>query len=335
VARLDFANARLGARRSRLCGPAVLRDLLARPSLEARLELLRGLPVGREIPVVAGEDPLRAAERALRAAIRADAVAILADAEGTRARHLLVAFLALDEAAAVKAVLRGVLRGAPIDETLAAVPAAPGVGDAGLRAAAAASTLAAAADALAAAGSAVAAAIRPAVPDGDGAPDLVPLEVAADRFALARARAACRGGEDAAVLARHLADRADVRNATTLLLVAGSEAGAAPWLAGGRRWTEAELERLARAGQAEARAAVAAGFPGTGAALAHPWTADRALAAAIVLRLHREARLRPHSIAVPLAYLAARREEARRVALVLRGTFLGLPGEEILELVDA
>ena len=37
MARLDFANARLGARRSRLLGAAGLREVLARPSLEARL----------------------------------------------------------------------------------------------------------------------------------------------------------------------------------------------------------------------------------------------------------------------------------------------------------
>jgi V/A-type H+-transporting ATPase subunit C len=335
VARLDFVNARLGARRSRLGSAGTLRDLLARPSLESRLELVRGLAAGRAVPPAAGDEPLGAAERALRQAVREDALAILAEAEGGRTRRLLAAFLALDEAEAVKVVVRAVARGAPIDETLAAVPPFPGVEEEGLRAAAAASGAADAMAAHAAAGSAVAAAVRAELPADDSAPDLARVEVAADRLALARARAACRGGEDAAVLASHLADRVDVRNATTLLLVAGTSPGATPWLPGGRRWTEPELERLARAGVGEARAAVAAGFPGTGAALAQPWAMDRALAAALVRRLHREARLRPLSIAVPLAYLAARREEARRLAVVLRGTSVELPGDEILDLVEA
>jgi hypothetical protein len=38
---------------------------------------------------------------------------------------------------------------------------------------------------------------------------------------------------------------------------------------------------------------------------------------------------------VPLAYLAERRAEVRRVALSLRGAQLGLPGDELLSLVEA
>jgi V/A-type H+-transporting ATPase subunit C len=369
VARLDFANARIGARRARLGGLAVLRELLARPTLEARIELLRAFPVGRAIPPPAGPDPIGEAERGLRHAIREDALAILAEAEGSRARAVLAAFLALDEAEAVKVVLRGVSRAAPIDATMSSVPPFPGIAEEALRAAAAASNAAAAADVLAAAGSAVAAAVRRELTPGV-APELARLEIAADRCAQARARAACRRrGEDGEVLSAHLADLADARNAKTLLLVAGAprpapaagagpahrraevrarhregdgeartagqEPGAAPWLAGGRRWDEAILDRLARAGHGDARAAVAEEFPGAGAALPRPWAVDRALAASIVLRLRREARLRPLSIAVPLAYLAARREEARAVALVLRGASVELPGDEILDLVEA
>jgi vacuolar-type H+-ATPase subunit C/Vma6 len=69
--------------------------------------------------------------------------------------------------------------------------------------------------------------------------------------------------------------------------------------------------------------------------LARPWQADRALERAMVAILHQEARRRPLSIAVPLAYLAARREEVRRVALLLRGAALELPGDEILDLAEA
>jgi V/A-type H+-transporting ATPase subunit C len=337
VARLDFANSRLGARRARLAGEGAMRELLARPSLEARLELLRGLPLGAALPAVAGAPapPLGEVERALREALRHEALALVDDAEGERPRALLRAYLQADEGEVVKAVLRGVARGAGIDETLAAAPPVPGIPEAGLRRAAAAGSVEAALEALAATGSAVAADVRGAGPERTGE-SLLPLEICADRAALGRARAACRrGGEDGAVLARHLADRADVRNASTLLLSAGASPVASPWVPGGRRFAEDALDALARAGAEQARAAVEEGFPGVGRALARPWTAERALERAVLANLRREARQRPLSLAVPLAYLAARRDEVRRVALVLRGAALELPGEEILDLVEA
>jgi V/A-type H+-transporting ATPase subunit C len=335
VARLDFANTRLAARRARLAGPAELRVLLARPSLDARIAQLRTLAVGASLPEDVGPEPLAAIERALRAALRAETLAILDDAEGGRARRLLRAYVSLDEAEAVKAVLRGVARGAGIDRTVAAAPPVPGLSEETLRLAAGASSLEAAIDALAAAGSAVSGAVRVALP-GAAARGLLSLEIAADRAALRRALAACRrGGEDGAVLARHVADRADARNAATLLALAGVVPDPAPWVPGGRRWDEARLTALARAGAAAAREAVARGFPGVDGGRASPWQADRALERALVAPLRREARRRPLSIAVPLAYLAARREEVRRVALLLRATELELPGEEILDLVEA
>lgn len=330
MARLDSLNGRLGARRAQLAGPGALRELLARPSLEAQLDLLRTLSLGASLPSAAGPDPIGAIERALRDRLRLEALALVEDAEGRRARALLVAFLALDEAAAVKAILRGVARGAPIERTLATAPPVPGLPEAGLRLAAAASSLEAAVDALAAAGSGLAAALRAAIGEG-----LLPLEIAADRAALGRARSACHRGEDGAVLARHLEDRADARNAATLLALEGTLPAAPPWVPGGCRWREDALDQLARAGPDAARRAIAAAFPGVGPSLGTAWGADRALERAVLARLRREARRRPLSIAVPLAYLAARREEVRRVALVLRGAALGLPGDELLDLVEA
>jgi V/A-type H+-transporting ATPase subunit C len=336
VARLDYANTRLGARRARLAGPPELRALLSRPSLDARVALLRTLPLGVPLPDEVGPDPLASIERALRGALRAETLAILEDAEGGRARDLLRAFVSLGEADAVKAVLRGVARGAPIDRVVAAAPEVPGLSAEALRRAAGASSLAAAVDALGAAGSELAAPVREALA-GAGAHGLLWLEIAADRAAIRRALAACRRrGEDGAVLARHLADRADARNAATLLVLAGAAPEPSPWIPGGRRWGDAALAALARAGPAAARAAVARAFTGVEeAGLAQPWQADRALERALVAALRQEARRRPLSIAVPLAYLAARREEVRRVTLLLRGAALELPGDELLDLVEA
>lgn len=334
MARLDFANARLGARRAQLLGVSGLRELLARATLEAQVELLRARRVGAAVPAVLGPDPLAEVERALRETWRIEAARLLEDVETARPRRLIAAYLALDEAQAVKAVLRGVAQGAPPDRTLAAAPPVPGLGEEALRLAASAPGLEAAVAALEAAGSTLVARVREALPPS---PDLglLPAEVAVDRAVLARARAACRRrGEDELLLHRHLEDRADVRNAMTLLALAGAPPALDLRVAGGRRLDEPAFHGLCGAPAAEVRAALARAFPGTEAALSAPWAAERALERTLVAPLRREARRRPLSIAVPLAYLAERRAEVRCVALVLRGAALGLPGEEILDLAE-
>ncbi|HET8540298.1 MAG TPA: V-type ATPase subunit [Anaeromyxobacter sp.] len=336
MARLDYANARIGARRAQLLDASALREVLARPSLEARLELLRRLRVGTALPDVPGPDPVASAEAALREAWRRDAAGVLADAEGDRARALLGAFLGLDDAAAVKAVLRAVARGLAPDRALAAAPPSPGLGEAALRHAAAASGVEEAIDRLAAAAPDLGAALRRAA-TAAAAGDLLPLEVAADRAAAARAGAAARGpAEDARILRRHLEDRIDARNAATLLALAGAPPRADAFVPGGRRLPEAEFRRLAGAAAATVRAALGRLVRrGDAAALATPWGADAALERAWIAPLRREARARPLSIAVPLAYLAERRAELRRVGIVLRGAELGLAAGEILDLVEA
>jgi V/A-type H+-transporting ATPase subunit C len=336
VARLDFVNARIAARRSRLLRPEALRALLARPSLEARLDGLRAAPLGaplRALPVPS-DAALDAGLAALRAEARREARALAREVEGARARSLLDALLSLDEADAVKAVLRGVLAAAPLERTLAAAPPPAGVPEGALRAAAAATTAAAAVDLLEAAGCALAAPVREALAQRPP-PGLAALELAADRAAFARALAAARRpGEDAALLARHLEDRVDARNAATLLLLGGAAPAHDPFLAGGRRFTPERLRALAAAGAEPSREAVARAFPGARAALARPWSAHVALERAVLAPLLREARLRPLSLAVPLAYLAARRAEVRRVAVLLRGAALGLPADELLDLAE-
>jgi V/A-type H+-transporting ATPase subunit C len=169
-----------------------------------------------------------------------------------------------------------------------------------------------------------------------GAGGLAGAELAADAAAILRARAACRGrGEDARVMADALADLADARNAATLLVLAGKVPTSPPWIPGGRRWDAARLDHLARSGAEPARLALAAGLEVPAAALESAAGAERALEAARVRALRREARARPLSLAVPLAYLAARREEVRRIALVLRGVAVGVEADELLDLVEA
>ncbi len=337
MARLDALNARIGARRARLLDLAALRAVLAAPTPEARLERLRESAAGAALPADLGgvaAAPARA-EAALRAAQREEALRLLDRAEGRRARGLLRAFLGLEEAEAVKAVLRGVAHGAPIDATLAAAPPAPDLPDAALRAAATAPH---------AGRRASTPWRRPARPSRPprarrsrrGA-TLAVLELAADCAAHARARTACRrAGEDGRILARHLADRADARNAATLLALEGA-APAVGLLA--RRAAPASTRRplaaLAADEPSAARRAVAVAFDLAPGALATPWAADVALEGAVLAPLRREARQRPLSLAVVLRHLLERRLEVRRAALVLRASAVGLPGDEILDLVEA
>lgn len=333
MARLDFANGRIGARRARLLDDPALRELLSRPSTEARLERLRALPIGAALPAELGGDPLAAVEAALRDAVRREALRLVAGAEGAGPRALLDAWLGLDEAVAVKAVLRGVARRAAVEAALAAAPPTAALPDATLRAAAGALTVEEAVSIIADAGSALAGPLRRELPL-DPERGLLPLEIAADRAAVDEARRACRGrGEDGAVLRRHLEDRVDVRNAETLLALAGAPPVADAFVPGGRRLPERTFRELAAGGAAAMRSGLERLFPGAGAAT--PWAAERALERALLAPLGREARQRPLSVAVPLAYLSERRAEVRRVAIVLRGAALELPADELLDLAEA
>ena len=338
--RLDFTNARLGARRARLTSRDGLVALLTRASTEARIDLVRAGAAGAALPagaLPAGPEGLTAVEAALRGGLAAEADALLRQVDGSRARRLLAAWLELDEAEAVKVVVRGVLGGEPVDAVLAAAPATPGLPRETLRAAVAGASVEAALGVLAAAGSAAALAARTAWEAQERArPALLPVEIAADRAALARAFQVARGRcEDAFVLRAHLADRVDARNAATLLALGAGTPAADPFLPGGHRLAQEALRKLALAPPEVRRERLASVLRVPPKALASPALADLTLERATVAPLRRQARLRPLSLAVPLAYLAERRAEVRRIALGLRGAEMGLPGDELLALVEA
>lgn len=334
MARLDRVNAWVGARRSRLAGPEVLRELLVRPSLEARIELL--VRSGR-IPAPGGDGggaPLEAVEAALRAGVRADEVRLLRDVEGARPRRLLAAAIGIQEGQGLKVLLRGTAFGAPAERLLAQAPATEGLPEHRLRALAEAASPEALAERLSVEGSPFAAPLRAALVerDRDG---LLPAEVAIDRVAFGRVADAARGrGEDAASLSDWLAATADARNALTLLALGANVPSRDLFIPGGRRIGAGTFARLARGGAAARRLAAAALVPCDPARLADPAGAERLLERAVTRRLTLAARRAPLSLAVPLAWLAARREEIRRYAVLLRGTLMGLPGEVILDLVE-
>lgn len=350
MARLDHVNARVGARRSRLMGADGLRDLLVRPSLAARVELLvrsgrlalaaqEGPPGPAAQPGGEGraEDAARLAtvEAALRAGVRADEARLLGEVEGTRPRRLLAAALGLQEARALKILLRGTTHGVAPDRLVELVPPTGSLSEARVRQLAEAASPDALAALLAEEGSAFAEAIRSGLRERDSV-GLLASEVEIDRLAFARvAEAARHGREDALALLAWLAGQADVRNATTLLSLGAAVLSRSLFVPGGRRVDAAAFARLSRAGAEARRAAAAALVPCAPERLLDPSAAELLLQRAEVRRLTIAARRRPLSLAVPLAWIEARRDEVRRIAAVLRGASLELPGEAILAMVEA
>lgn len=335
MARLDHVNARVGGRRSRLIGADGLRELLVRPNLEARIELL--VRTGRLAPPPAERERpgLAAVEASLRAALRADEDRLLREVEGARPRRLLAAAFGLQEGQAIKVLLRGTAYGAPAERLMALAPATGRLPESRLRALAASASPEELVARLAAEGSPFAEPLRVPVAERDRE-GLLPAEVAIDRVAFSAVAAAASGrGEDAACLRDWLAERADVRNALTLLAM-GAEAPAADlFLPGGRRLGRAEFSRLVRGPVEARRAAAAALVPCPPERLSDPTAAERLLERGAARRLARAARRAPLSLAVPLAWIEDRREEVRRVAVLLRGAALGVPGETLLDLVEA
>ena len=337
MARLDLVNARVGARRTRLLGPGGLRELASRPTLEARLALLRSGGWAAAVPAEGEAVGVEAIEAGLRRTQRLESAWLLGQVEGSAARRVLGAFLGLAEADAVTAVLRGVQGGAALEQSLAAAPGTPGLDDAPLRAAAAAPTVEAAVEALAGAGHRFAPALVAALPERAQL-GLAPLELAVERAAVAVAAAATRcAGEDGRVLRSHLAERIDVRNAALLLSLANGGVPPAPgslFLEGGRRLAVPRLVSLAGAPLTEVLAALATATSGV-PAMATPWGAELSLGRMVLDSARRAARAWPLSVAVPLAYLLERRDEARRIAVLLRGTAFELPAEQVLDLLEA
>lgn len=333
--RLDHVNARVGGRRSRLAGAGELRELLIRPTLAARVELL--VRAGRlPPPPPEREGPgLAAVEASLRAALRADEERLLREVEGARPRRLLAAAFGLQEAQALKVLLRGTAFGAPAERLMALAPVTGRLPEARLRALAASASPEELIARLAAEGSPYAEPLRVPVAERDRE-GLLPAEVALDRVAYGGVAAAAKGrGEDAACLRDWLAGRADLRNALTLVAMGAAVPSGDLFLPGGRRLGRESFSRLARGTVEARRGAAAALVPCAPERMGDATVAERLLERAAARALTRAARRAPLSLAVPLAWIEARREEVRRIAVLLRGAALGIPGDTLLDLVEA
>jgi V/A-type H+-transporting ATPase subunit C len=338
MATCDLANPRALARRARLLGPRGAAALAGRTESEA-LAGLEAAPWGGawRRAVDHGEDPFAAADAVLATA----AAAAAREVERLLAGRALAAFraaLLLDAAAELKAVLRGVAAGEPADRATARALPLPGLSEAALRAVAAA-PLDRAPEALAATGSPLAEPLRAAVAATGAEPGLLHFEAALDRAAAALAVQAAAGrGPDATVARRAIARRADHANAA-LLLALGAAPLAAEWLVPGGAvsagaWLRAGASPADDRPEAVARALGGRRGPPSAEELVDPARAEAALAALRDRAIAREARAEPLTVAVPLAWVAAARAEARHVRLALRGAAFGLAPGDLLDLLE-
>jgi V/A-type H+-transporting ATPase subunit C len=335
MARCDYANARLGARRARLLGERGLRELLVRAGTDrAHLVAQHGWPAP------AGEDVGDFCQ-ALVVASAADARELAAWTSG-RAARLLRAVLLLDDARTVKAILRGLLRKDPPQRILERALPTASLGPAMVRELAGLAALEAVAPALARHGAPLAPAAAAAVEAARAEPRLLRLEAALDREVVALvAREVDGRGEDAAVAQAALARHVDHANALLVLSGAAPARVAELALPSGTR-TPAEVSALAGLALARRGAELVRwlGAPRQDGRLDRDDLADASRAERVLSErrrraLRREARARPLSIAVPLSYLAERRRDAAALRLAALGDEQGIPPEDLVAALEA
>jgi V/A-type H+-transporting ATPase subunit C len=344
MARADYANARVRARRGRLLGPKGITKLLAQPGLAARLEHLKQTDYGPQLAThLAREpDPLRAAERGLRMQLVEDLLAIDRFLDGERARGLFRSVLAFEDGWNLKTVLRGITRGEPPERTFLLLAPTPELDEAALGELVRQRDVKAVLDLLTTWRSPYASSLGRAFESFRTHRELFLLEVALDQHLFAGALRAARGdGEDGRMLLGFLEAQIDLANASTLLKRTDGARSAELFIPGGRLVSLKRFQKLATLRDGELREALARlGRLHLDLRLAamgertDPFAADQLLQRALRQAMRREAGVHPLSLAVPLSFVLERRAEVQRIRLVLRGAEFGVPGEELLALVE-
>lgn len=345
MAVVDYANARVAAMRSRLLGRRGVADLLAQPDLEARLALLGRTDYGPALAahLAAASDPLAGVERALRARLTEDQAALDRFLRGARRRTLFRAMLAFADGFALKTLLRGLERGERPERILALLAPTPTLDGPALEALVAEGAVRRAVDLLATWRSPYGLPLLDAWPEYERRKDLLVLEATLDRALFARAFAAARrGGRDGRLLSPLLAERVDLANAMTLFKLAGTPAAREFFLPGGRLLDEARYAAYAALDPADLRPALAhrarrerVRWLAAMTEAADPFDLDQIARRAASTSLRALARREPLSLAVPLAFLAEREAEVRRLRLVLRGAAFGVSADRLVELMGA
>jgi V/A-type H+-transporting ATPase subunit C len=330
--------------KSRLLGPKGILELLALPDLGARLDFLKKTEYGEAVAAHLSREPhpLRGAERGLRARLLQDLARIDRFLGGERAQPLYRALLGFEDGWNLKTILRGMARGEPPDRIFLLLAPTPALDDAALGELMRQREAKAVVDLLATWQSPYALPLQEALPEYLRRGELLTLEVALDRWLFARALAVARSdGEDGRVALGFLEAQIDLTNTGTLLKLAGEGGAGEFFVPGGRLIGEPAFRRYARLAREELRESLArAGqrhrAPGIVqmAKLSDPFGVDQVLHQALRDSVRREARINPHSLAVPLAFVLERQAEVRRIRLVLRGAEFGVPHDRLLDLLE-
>ncbi|MEW5850096.1 MAG: V-type ATPase subunit [Myxococcota bacterium] len=331
---IEYVVSRVRGWRGHLLGPRGVMDLVAQPDLAARLELLRASGYG---DALVGAATVREVGRALFRVHAHDVLRTHRLLEGRRQR-VFGALMAFRDVWNLKTILRAVGRGQPAAGFHLLLVPTPELDVAALHELARQGEVKAVLDLLTTWHSPYAAPLRDAFPAYRHSGATLPLELALDRFCFARAVAeTLRAGEDGAILLSFVRLQVDLVNAVTLLQLDEEAAAREAFLPDGLTLDARRFQRLA-AMPAQERGHALARDPNLrlGPALVDgrvdPVRLGRYVQARLRAFLRRAARLHPLSLAVPLHFLLEREEEVRRIRLVLEGTELGLPAEELAEL---
>jgi V/A-type H+/Na+-transporting ATPase subunit C len=340
----DYANARIRAMKARLLGPKGITELLAQPGLTTRLDYLKQTDYGEAVAahLMREPDALRGAERGLRARLVDDLLRIDRFLRGERIRSLFQTVLAFEDGWNLKTVLRGVTQGETPERIFVLLAPTPEFSDPALGELVRQKDVKAVVDLLATWRSPFAPPLTQAFARYRTDRDLFLMEVALDQFLFARALEAARGnGEDGRILRGFLTTQIDLANAGTLLKRADGGRCDDLFIAGGRDITLKRFQQLALLRERDLRETLARGgrlhLDPRLAAMderADPFDVDQILHQALREAMHREARVHPLSLAVPLSFILERRAEVQRIRLVLRGAEFGLPADELVARVE-
>jgi V/A-type H+/Na+-transporting ATPase subunit C len=344
MAHCDYANARVRAMRGRLLGPKGITELLAQPDLAARLDYLKKTDYGEAVAahLMREPDALSGAERGLRRRLIDDLLQIDRFLRGDRVRSLFRAVLALEDGWNIKTVLRGITQGEPPERTFPLLAPTPELDDPALEEMVRQKDAKAVVDLLATWNSPYAATLTQAFAGYAPHQELFLLEVALDQFLYAQALDAARGdGEDGRILTRFLETQIDVANTGTLLKRADGGRCDDLFIRGGLFMTLKRFQEFALLRERNLREAMV-GLGGlhldprlaTMEERADPFTVDQILHQVLREAMQREARVNPLSLAVPLSFVLERRAEVQRIRLVLRGAEFGVPGDELVALLE-
>jgi V/A-type H+/Na+-transporting ATPase subunit C len=339
----DYANARIRAMAGRLLGQKGITDLLAQPSLAARLDYLKRTAYGESLAahLMREPDSLRAAERAVGAQLSTDLLQINRFLRGEPVLPLFHAVLGFEDAWTLKTVLRGIAQGEPPDRIFTLVAPTPEFDDPALGELVRQKDVKAVVDLLTTWRSAYGSPLTSAFARYRTHRELFLLEVALDQFVFSAALHAARAdGEDGEILLQFLENHIDLANVGTLLKRADGGRCDDLFIPGGRSVSLHRFQQLSSLKEKDLREAlVASGRPQLDSRLAAidgavPFTVDQILQQTLRKAIEREARVHPLSLAVPLSFMLERRAEVQRIRLVLRGAEFGVPAAELVALVE-